>query len=172
MTEATDAIATAGSRDEALERVVADYEALMQRATELHAPEFLEVAISMPQAKTLYLIAAAGEIHMSELVARLGVSLSTVSGLVDRLVDAGWVVRRDDPADRRQVMVAITSGGADFLDRFRELGSHQFRRLLARLDAPDLVVVGRALGVLRVAVDQTVAADRATLAVTAGKDRP
>jgi DNA-binding MarR family transcriptional regulator len=163
---------TPGTRSDALERVVGDYEALMQRVTEMHAPEFLEVAISMPQAKTLYLIAAAGELHMSELVARLGVSLSTVSGLVDRLVDAGWVVRRDDPADRRQVMVAITPDGADFLDRFRELGSHQLRRLLVRLDDPDLALVGRALGVLRVAVDQMVAADRAALAVPARKDRP
>lgn len=167
MTEAIE-----GERDEVLARVVAAYEALMQRVTEMHAPEFLEVAISMPQAKTLYLIAAAGELHMSELVARLGVSLSTVSGLVDRLVDAGWAVRRDDPADRRQVMVAITPDGTDFLDRFRELGSHQLRRLLDRLDDPDLALVGRALGVLRVAVDQMVAADRAALAGPARKDRP
>ena len=167
MTEAIE-----GERDEALARVVADYEALMQRVTEMHAPEFLEVAISMPQAKTLYLIAAAGELHMSELVARLGVSLSTVSGLVARLVDAGWAVRRDDPADRRQVMVAITPDGTDFLDRFRELGSHQLRRLLDRLDDPDLALVGRALGVLRVAVDQMVAADRAALSGPARKDRP
>ena len=167
MTEAIE-----GERDEVLARVAAAYETLMQRVTEMHAPEFLEVAISMPQAKTLYLIAAAGELHMSELVARLGVSLSTVSGLVDRLVDAGWAVRRDDPADRRQVMVAITPDGTDFLDRFRELGSHQLRRLLDRLDDPDLALVGRALGVLRVAVDQMVAADRAALAGPARKDRP
>ena len=164
--------ATGEGRDKALARVVADYEALMQRVTEMHTPEFLEVGITMPQAKTLYLIAAAGELHMSELVARLGVSLSTVSGLVDRLVDAGWAVRRDDPADRRQVMVAITPDGTDFLDRFRELGSHQLRRLLDRLDDPDLALVGRALEVLRIAVDQMVAADRAVLAGPARKDRP
>ena len=43
---------------------------------------------------------------MSDLVARLGVSLSTVSGLVDRVVDHGLATRREDPADRRQVVVA------------------------------------------------------------------
>ena len=61
----------------------------MRRLAELHAPEFLEIAVTMAQAKVLYLVGAAGEMHMSELVARLGVSLSTASGLVDRLVDHG-----------------------------------------------------------------------------------
>ena len=56
----------------------------MRSLAELHAPEFLEIAVTMPQAKLLYLLGASGEMHMSELVARLGVSLSTVSGLVDR----------------------------------------------------------------------------------------
>ena len=77
----------------------------MQRLADSHAPEFLEIDVTMPQAKLLYLLGAAGELHMSELVARLGVSLSTVSGLVDRVVDHGLATRREDPADRRQVLV-------------------------------------------------------------------
>jgi DNA-binding MarR family transcriptional regulator len=165
------------SRGETLERVIADYEALMQRVTGMHAPEFLEVGITMSQAKTLYLIAASGELHMSELVARLGVSLSTVSGLVERLVDAGWAVRRDDPADRRQVMVAITPAGAAFLERFRELGSHQLRRMLGRLDEATLATVGQALAALHRAADEIAAEERSAFAAeTAGtasrKDRP
>jgi DNA-binding MarR family transcriptional regulator len=145
------------AREDRLRSVIADYEGLMQLVTEMHAPEFLEVGISMAQAKTLYLIAARGELHMSDLVARLGVSLSTVSGLVDRLVDAGWAVRHDDPADRRQVVVAVTPDGAAFLDHFRELGSDQLRRLLLRLAPADLDVVGRAFAVLHQAVERTTA---------------
>ncbi len=164
---------TVRDRAAVIDALIADYEAFMHLATELHAPEFLEVGISMPQAKTLYLIASAGELHMSELVARLGVSLSTVSGLVDRLVDAGWAARRDDPADRRQVMVAITPAGAEFLDRFREIGSHQFRRLLERLDEPELGSVARGLAALRRAADALAAEDAERLPVTAlRKDRP
>ena len=77
----------------------------------------------MPQAKLLYLLGVSGEMHMSDLVARLGVSLSTVSGLVDRIVDQGLATRRDDPADRRQVVVALTEQGTAFIDRFRELNA-------------------------------------------------
>ena len=77
----------------------------------------------MPQAKLLYLLGAAGEMHMSELVARLGVSLSTVSGLVDRVVDHGLATRREDPVDRRQVVVSLTEQGTAFIDRFRDLNA-------------------------------------------------
>ena len=45
--------------------VIAAYEALMHRIAGMHAPEFVGVDITMPQAKTLYLVGAAGEIHMS-----------------------------------------------------------------------------------------------------------
>ena len=73
----------------AIEAVIAGYDALMRSLAEIHAPEFLEIAVTMPQAKILYLLGAVGDLHMSDLVARLGVSLSTVSGLVDRIVDQG-----------------------------------------------------------------------------------
>ena len=123
---------TPTDRAAAVEAVIAGYEALMRSLAESHAPEFLEIAVTMPQAKLLYLLGASGDLHMSDLVARLGVSLSTVSGLVDRIVDQGLATRREDPADRRQVVVALTDRGAAFIDRFRDLNARQMRELLAR----------------------------------------
>jgi DNA-binding MarR family transcriptional regulator len=122
-----------------IDEVIAGYDELMHRLADMHAPEFLEIAVTMPQAKLLYLLGAAGDTHMSDLVTRLGVSLSTISGLVDRIVDQGLATRRDDPDDRRQVVVALTPAGTTFIDRFRELNARQMRELLARLDDADLV---------------------------------
>lgn len=120
----------------------------MQRLALGHAPEFVEIDVTMPQAKVLYLLAGGGELHMAELVQRLGVSLSTVSGLVDRVVDHGLAVRREDPADRRQVVVSLTPAGAVFIDRFREFNSRQLRDLLAVLDDRGLAHVREALAAL------------------------
>ena len=131
-----------------VDQVVAGYETLMQRLADSHAPEFLEIDITMPQAKLLYLLGASGDLHMSAIVARLGVSLSTVSGLVDRVVDHGLATRREDPADRRQVVVALTPRGAKFIDRFRELNARQMRELLALVDDGELACVRDALGAL------------------------
>jgi DNA-binding MarR family transcriptional regulator len=131
-----------------VDRIVAGHEDLMHRLAGTHAPEFLEIAVTMPQAKVLYLVIASGEIRMSELSARLGVSLSTVSGLVERLVEHGLAARHDDPADRRQVVVSATSGGHELLERFRELNAAQLRAMLGSLDDEDLVVVERGIGLL------------------------
>jgi DNA-binding MarR family transcriptional regulator len=131
-----------------VDQVVAGYETLMQRLADSHAPEFLDIDITMPQAKLLYLLRASGDLHMSAIVTRLGVSLSTVSGLVDRVVDHGLATRRDDPADRRQVVVALTPRGAEFIDRFRELNARQMRELLALVDDGELACVRDALGAL------------------------
>ncbi len=125
----------------------------MHRMADSHAPEFLEIAITMPQAKLLYLLGAAGDLHMSELVARLGVSLSTVSGLVDRIVEAGLASRRDDPSDRRQVVVGLTPAGAGLIDRFRELNARQMRGLLDLLDDDELTGALSTLAALARAAD-------------------
>lgn len=132
----------------------------MRSLAELHAPEFLEIAVTMPQAKLLYLLGASGEMHMSELVARLGVSLSTVSGLVDRVVDHDLATRREDPADRRQVVVSLTESGTAFIDRFRDLNAVQMRALLGVVADDELVSVHNALDALVRAADRLSAADR------------
>jgi DNA-binding MarR family transcriptional regulator len=153
---------TPSHRAEVVVEVIAGYEALMQRLADSHAPEFLEIDITMPQAKLLYLLGASGDLHMSEIVVRLGVSLSNVSGLVDRLVDHGLATRREDPVDRRQVVVGLTPAGSGFIDHFRELNARQMRDLLAVLDDTELALLRDALAALdraaaRVAVARPVA---------------
>lgn len=141
-------------RVDRVDRVVAAYETLMHRISSAHAPEFLEVGVTMSQAKVLYLVLAEPGLRMSDLSARLGVSLSTVSGVVDRLVDQGLLTRGDDPADRRQVVLRVTDAGTTQLELFRELNTGQVRALLSRVDDADLVVVERALDILAAAASR------------------
>jgi DNA-binding MarR family transcriptional regulator len=145
-----------------IEGVVAAYETLMHRVASAHAPEFLAVVVTMSQAKVLYLVQAEPGLRMSELSARLGVSLSTVSGVVDRLVDQSFLDRHDHPADRRQVVLRITDAGASQLELFRELSAGQVRDLLARIDEADLAVVARALDILAATALRPVAATLAS----------
>lgn len=140
-------------REATIARVVDDYEAMMHRLVSSHLPEFMEVAVTMSQAKVLYTVLAAGSLRMSELAARLGVSLSTTSGQVERLVEHGLLDRRDDPADRRQVLVTVTGEGEALLGRFRELNNEQLVRLLARIEDDALDVVERAMRILADAAD-------------------
>ncbi len=129
----------------------------MQRLSGARASEFLEIDVTMPQAKVLYLLAAAGELRMSDLVAQLGVSLSTVSGLVDKVVDHGLAARHDDPTDRRHVVVSLTPAGRAILDQFHELNASQLRDLLRLLDDDGLSCVNAAVAALSRAADRFVA---------------
>ena len=60
----------------------------------------------MSQAKCLYVVSLRPGIGMSALAEQLDVGLSSASGLVDRLVEHGYLERHEDPADRRQQQVA------------------------------------------------------------------
>lgn len=148
---------TPDTRADIVAEVIAGLDALMQRLADTHTPEFLEITVTMPQAKLLYLLGALGDLHMSDLVAKLHVSLSTVSGLVDRVVDQGLVTRHEDPVDRRQVVVGLTPAGAGFIDHFRELNARQMRELLELLGDEDLDHVRHALGALTHAADRLAA---------------
>jgi DNA-binding MarR family transcriptional regulator len=151
-------------------RVHVGFERLMQHLSETHSDEFVELDVSMPQAKLLYLLAAAGEIHMSALAARLRVTLSTVSGAVDRLVARGLASRHDDPADRRQVVVAATPEGIALVERFRELNDAQLSTLLDALDDGQLGVVADAVEILAAAAATSAAPIQPT--AIAQVDRP
>ena len=136
-----------------IDATVAAFTRLMDRMAAEHQPP-ADAGISMSQLRCLHLIAGAGQLRMSRLVALLGLSISTVSGLVDRLVDHGFVSRRDDPLDRRQVVLSPTPAGSDFLDRMRELNNEQFRGLISHLTPEELRTVHRSIEILSHAADR------------------
>ncbi len=136
-----------------LERTLEAFEAFEQRIMAVHAPAFTSIDLTMAQAKLLYVVAAAGELSMSEIALRLGVTISTASGAVDHLVSIELLSRVDDPANRRQVRVSITPLGAQTLEQLRELSARQLRSLFDLLGDDDLEVIDRAIRILTEAVE-------------------
>ena len=132
----------------ALVRTLAAFEVFQQRLMAAHAAEFTTLDLTMAQAKLLYVVVAAGELSMSEIAQRLGVTVSTASGAVDHLVGLGYLARADDPANRRQVQVSITRLGAETLDQVRELGQRQLQMLLEPLGDSDLEIIERATRIM------------------------
>jgi DNA-binding MarR family transcriptional regulator len=139
----------------AVERTLEAFEAFQQRLMSVHAPEFAALDLTMAQAKLLYVVTAAGELTMSEIAQRLGVTISTASGAVDHLVGLDLIARADDPANRRQVRVSVTELGHDTLERLRELSARQLRALFEVLDDGDLEVIAHATRLMAHAVETT-----------------
>jgi DNA-binding MarR family transcriptional regulator len=137
-------IASKGSID----RAVAGYRELIEVVSAAHTPEFPAPSVTMAQMRVLMVLAGVGESRMSDLAPKLGVSLSTLSSLVEKLVDTGFAQRRDDPRDRRIVLVSLTPRGAGLLDTMQELGIEHLRSLLVQLDEQEIATVTSAIELL------------------------
>lgn len=87
------------------------------RRGNVHMPEplaavFAEYGLTARHGGVIAQLASAGELSVGDIARRLGVSLSTASGLVADLDRAGIVARRVDPANRRRTLVAVADAHA------------------------------------------------------------
>ena len=68
--------------------------------------------LTLPQLRVLYQVRRRPGITIAHLAPSLGVTISTTSGLVAKLVDRGLLARTTTPGDRRQVPLHLTDAGA------------------------------------------------------------
>ena len=133
---------------EAVEAILGHFGSLMRNVAGWHATDFLGLEVTMSQAKCLYVVAFRPGIGMSALAEQLGVGLSSASGLVDRLVEHGYLQRHEDSSDRRQQQVLITPSGAAVVERTRELNAGLLRRLLSGLTIDQLTSLREGMAAL------------------------
>jgi DNA-binding MarR family transcriptional regulator len=86
------------------------------------------------QVKVLLQLGAHRQMTVGEIAAGLTCSMPAASELVDRLVDAGHLVRASDPADRRRVLVAATPDSERISVHLREMREAQVRYALDQLE--------------------------------------
>jgi DNA-binding MarR family transcriptional regulator len=124
-------------------------EDLTQRVLEQHARLFLclrlpqthdllMVDLTMQQFKTVMLLGSLGSATAGQLARRLGVSLSTMTGIADRLCERGMVTRGEDPDDRRATRVELTAAGRETVERFHAIRRELLTRWLSRLNLDQL----------------------------------
>ncbi|MFH0826721.1 MAG: MarR family transcriptional regulator [Candidatus Omnitrophota bacterium] len=93
--------------------------------------EFFKSRITLPQFLILMILDKEGELKMSSLARLMNVSMAAMTGSVSRLVASGFVLRRDDPKDRRIVRIQLTSKGSQLVDKLkkqrREMIIHLFK---------------------------------------------
>jgi DNA-binding MarR family transcriptional regulator len=90
--------------------------------------------LTMAQVRVLFRLRNEGPLTSGGLAAALGVTLPTVTSVIDRLVARGLVERRDDPADRRRVILALAAEGQAIVERVQQ---GRRARLTAVVDGMD-----------------------------------
>jgi DNA-binding MarR family transcriptional regulator len=82
------------------------------------------------------------EVTIGDLAERLGIRHHSTVGLVDRLVNQGYLIRREDPHDRRRIILSLTTNGRQALVGLSAAHRQELQRvapllksLLGRLDS-------------------------------------
>jgi len=90
-------------------RVITVLKQLMDTSKQNVHKHFKEMKVTGPQGMLMGTLAHYGEMKISDLSEKLGLSNSTVSGIIDRLENQGFVERIRSKEDRRVVYVNVTS---------------------------------------------------------------
>jgi DNA-binding MarR family transcriptional regulator len=114
--------------------------------------EWLGVDLTMQQLKVVFVVVSLGGATMSQIAREAGMTLSTATGVADRLVAHGLVRRVSDPEDRRHVWLHPTEEATGLINRLTQIGEAQLRRLASCLSLEELSLVARALDVLYAAM--------------------
>ena len=156
------------------ERLIADIMAAQQQLQHLFAYDrsdpLFSSQLTMPQLKILLLLRRLGDTSGRELAGVLGVSMATLSGMVDRLVAHGLVTRAEDPNDRRVRRIRLSPTGSEMVTRIITAGTEKQTRLLRKLSDDELRTVRDAtLAMVRVATEDSADTEQRELADMAAR---
>jgi DNA-binding MarR family transcriptional regulator len=116
---------------------------LNRRATGAMAGELKAIGLSIPQFDLLSTLTEREGMSQQELAERLYVTKGNVSGLLDRMVEAGLVERRAIPGDRRSNGLHLTPKGRELAERGISLQQDYVARTLGALAPDDLANLER-----------------------------
>lgn len=93
--------------------------------------------LPMAQVELLQRLADEPGLRVTELAERHRLATNTVSSLVQQMVHAGLVERRDDAIDRRAVTISLTASGQEMLQGWLAANGRHLGAALDRLSPSD-----------------------------------
>ena len=90
-------------------------------------------SMSPVQLRALTALRMLGKANLAQLSEEMGVTVSTTSRLVDRLVGADWARRGPSPNNRREISLTLSEAGRRLLRRYDERRVELMRECLQRL---------------------------------------
>ncbi|MDO8670099.1 MAG: MarR family transcriptional regulator [Dehalococcoidia bacterium] len=124
--------------------------------------QWTEADLTMPQLKVLLTVALNQGVTMTHLSRAVGMTLSTATGVADRLVAEGHVQREHDPHDRRLVLLRPTRSGLALVDNLTAVGEASFKAISNHLSLEELRLVARAMHVMHGAMLQVAREEQVT----------
>lgn len=135
------------------ERVIAAYGQALRILDPIRFEIWAENGLTMPQARVLFTLVEAGEQSAGELAERLRATPSTITGITDRLVRQGLIERKEDPRDRRVVLLDLSAEGRSLTLEIAESSRKYLREILELLPEESLDKLAEVLEELALAYE-------------------
>ncbi len=107
-----------------------------------------DAGLTPTQLAALATIDRCGPLPLGALAEAEQVAAPTVTKIVDKLEDAGWVTRQEDPQDRRVKQVAVSRAGRTHLHELRARKTAWLSTRLSDLSDGDLRTLDAAAAIL------------------------
>ena len=109
---------------------------------------FADLRLTQAEAHVLAALSEIAPCSINDLHHRFGHKRSTLTSLLDRLEERGWVRRGTHPTSRRLTLVELTEEGRLVADRTQSAVRELEVRLLSHLDSADMAAFARVLSAL------------------------
>ncbi|MBU0936929.1 MAG: MarR family transcriptional regulator [Spirochaetes bacterium] len=136
------------STQEFTETLQAWSEVFMQQSMQGFIHFAKEQKLSMSQLGALFHLSRKGHCGVSGIGEDLGVSSAAASQMLDRLVQAGFITRVEDPADRRARRLQLTESGRVLVQATTEARQRWFSELAKQLDKSEISAATETLRLL------------------------
>ncbi|MGE5374138.1 MAG: MarR family winged helix-turn-helix transcriptional regulator [Bacteroidota bacterium] len=110
--------------------------------------------LSMPQFSLMTQMYHRGACGMSGISDRFEITPAAASQMVDKLVQSGYVVREEDPTDRRAKTLNLTAKGRQLIDAGNEERYRWVEDLAGKLNAEERARIVEALEVMTQAMQE------------------
>jgi DNA-binding MarR family transcriptional regulator len=105
--------------------------------------------LSVPQFRTLRFIQVHADSTLSSIADHLGLTLPSVSKLVDGLVKKDLIIRQEAASDRRCISLALTPAGESIVDSARAAAQARLVKKLSCLSPEELETIHKGMELLR-----------------------
>jgi DNA-binding MarR family transcriptional regulator len=109
---------------------------------------FKEMRLTAPQGMLMGILSKHGKMKVSDLSEELGLSNSTVSGIIDRLEKQSLVERTRSEEDRRVVYVSVTEGTKKNTEEHFKCIEKEFEAMVSEATPEELDEILRGLAML------------------------
>ncbi|MDA8207295.1 MAG: MarR family transcriptional regulator, partial [Thermaerobacter sp.] len=124
--------------DQEQEQAIDRLDSIFTRIGRLSRRRLPDDTLTFGQFAVLRMLFDEGPLAMGAIAERLGISLAGATGIIDRLVNQGAVLRTRSREDRRVVWVDLSESGRDRMRGLKEERRQQMQELLKPLTADEI----------------------------------